>query len=95
MSRPSLRAAVNAMCKGCIYDPGSGKGAWREQVQGCSSSNCPLHAVRPMPVKATNPAGNASIVLLATVTANERAEALNGATVGHNDVTANIGRAAA
>ena len=94
MSRPSLRAAINAMCKGCLYDPGSGDGTWREQVQGCSSSNCALHAVRPMPVKATNPAGNASIVPLAAVTANECAEALNGATVGHNDVMPNIGRAA-
>jgi hypothetical protein len=43
----SLRAAINAMCKSCIYDPGSGNGGWREQVSACSSSNCPLHLVRP------------------------------------------------
>ena len=47
MNRPSLRAAVDAMCKGCIYDPGT-NGNWREQVSGCSSSNCPLHPLRPI-----------------------------------------------
>jgi len=56
MSRPSLRAAIDAMCKSCIYDPGSGNGAWREQVASCSSGNCPLHSVRPLPVKGTKPA---------------------------------------
>jgi len=48
MSRPSLRAAIDAMCKSCIYDPGSGNGAWREQVQACSSAHCPLHRLRPL-----------------------------------------------
>jgi hypothetical protein len=47
MTRPSLRAAIDAFCKACIYDPGNGNGAWREQVDACSSSNCPLHEVRP------------------------------------------------
>ena len=56
MSRLSLRSAIDAMCKSCIYDPGSGNGGWREQVAGCSSSNCPLHCVRPLPIKATKPA---------------------------------------
>ena len=50
--RLSLRSAINAMCRYCIYDPGGGNGTWREQVQACSSSNCPLHAVRPTTVKA-------------------------------------------
>lgn len=49
MSRPSLRAAIDAQCKGCIYDPIS-PGTWREQVGCCSSSNCPLHSVRPLPI---------------------------------------------
>jgi len=48
MSRPSLRAAIDAKCKSCIYDPGSGNGSWREQVQACSSANCPLHPLRPL-----------------------------------------------
>jgi len=47
MSRPSLRAAIDAKCKSCIYDPGSGNGSWREQVEACSSANCPLHPLRP------------------------------------------------
>lgn len=48
MSGPrSLRAAIDAKCKSCIYDPGA-RGNWREQVQGCSSANCPLHPLRPI-----------------------------------------------
>jgi len=50
--RLSLRAAVDAKCRSCIYDPEEGNGTWREQVQACSSVNCPLHAVRPITVKA-------------------------------------------
>jgi hypothetical protein len=48
MSGRSLRTAVNAKCRSCIYDPGSGHGTWREQVEACSSSNCPLHPFRPI-----------------------------------------------
>jgi len=94
MSRPSLRAAIDAMCKGCLYDPGNGNGAWREQVQGCSSSNCPLHPVRPLPVKARKLGEGASVVPLGHVTADDRLDALSATIVDHNDVTANIGRAA-
>jgi hypothetical protein len=94
MSRLSLRAAINAMCKGCLYDPGNGNGAWREQVQACTSSNCALHAVRPLPVKATKRAEDALIGLLAPSTANEHADALNTARIGHNDPMPNVGRAA-
>lgn len=43
----SLRNAINAMCRSCIYDPGNGNGKWREQVTACTSSNCPLHPIRP------------------------------------------------
>jgi hypothetical protein len=43
----SLRTAINAKCRSCIYDPGCGGGGWREQVAACSSANCPLHPVRP------------------------------------------------
>jgi hypothetical protein len=45
----SLRAAVNAKCKDCIYDPKCGGGTWREQVAQCSELNCPLWPVRPQP----------------------------------------------
>lgn len=46
--RPSLRDAVNAKCRECIYDPFAA-GAWREQVATCASSHCALHGIRPVP----------------------------------------------
>lgn len=94
MSRPSLRAAINAMCKSCLYDPGNGNGAWREQVQGCSSSNCPLHPVRPLPVKATKSAKDAHGAELAPEAANDHLDALSAPTIGRNDGTPDLGRAA-
>lgn len=45
----SLRAAINAKCKDCIYDPLCGGGTWREQVAQCSAIACPLWTVRPAP----------------------------------------------
>jgi hypothetical protein len=45
----SLRAAINAKCKDCIYDPKCGGGTWREQVAQCPSTDCPLWPVRPAP----------------------------------------------
>jgi hypothetical protein len=43
----SLRAAINAKCKDCIYDPQCGGGTWREQVAQCSAIRCPLWPYRP------------------------------------------------
>ena len=43
----SLRKAVNAKCKECIYDPYQ-PGAWKQQVQACTSPKCPLFPVRPI-----------------------------------------------
>jgi len=43
----SLRAAINAKCKECIYDP-IGDGNWRQQVMACMSPECPLYSVRPV-----------------------------------------------
>lgn len=43
----SLRKVVDAMCKWCIYDPKSGLGTWRQQTEGCTSTDCPLHEKRP------------------------------------------------
>jgi hypothetical protein len=94
MNRPSLRAAINAMCKSCLYDPGNSNGAWREQVRSCSSTNCALHSVRPLPVKAKKPGKDAQPVPLDAVAANEGADALSAPIVGHNDVMPNVGRAA-
>ena len=44
----SLRQAINAKCKDCIYDPLSGLGTWRQQVEGCTSTDCGLYPVRPV-----------------------------------------------
>lgn len=46
--RPSLRQAINAKCRECIYDPVAA-GTWRAQVAECTSSTCPLFEVRPRP----------------------------------------------
>lgn len=45
----SLRGAINATCRACIYDPKSGLGSWREQVAGCPVTRCGLWPVRPSP----------------------------------------------
>lgn len=44
----SLRQAINAHCKACIYDPGSGLGNWRQQVEGCTAKSCALFPFRPV-----------------------------------------------
>lgn len=43
----SLREAINAKCRDCIYDHHSGLGNWRQQVSACHIESCPLWAVRP------------------------------------------------
>ena len=45
--RPSMRAAINAFCKGCLYDPGE-PGNWRQQVGACAATDCPLFLLRPV-----------------------------------------------
>lgn len=45
--KQSLRKAIDAKCKECIYDPIGGCGKWREQVAACTSPCCPLFDVRP------------------------------------------------
>lgn len=94
MSRPSLRAAIDAMCKNCIYDPGSGNGGWREQVHACSSSNCALHAVRPVPVKAAKASREAPQHASVPVTAEAFGSVLRGPKIGLNDDTVDERRAA-
>ena len=42
----SLRKAVNAKCKDCIYDPSS-RGTWKQQVTLCSCKTCALWPHRP------------------------------------------------
>lgn len=50
----SLKKAIEAKCKDCIYDPAC-PGTWREQVEQCNSEkSCPLWPVRPMTVATVN-----------------------------------------
>ncbi len=51
--RKSLRAAINAKCKECIYDPHD-SGTWREQVERCTGYSCPLFDLRPKPGRKTS-----------------------------------------
>lgn len=43
----SLRTAINSMCKACIHDP-LDIGSAAQQIACCTSSDCPLHPVRPV-----------------------------------------------
>jgi len=43
----SRAAAINAKCKDCIYDPLSGGGTWRRQVEDCTVKSCALWPYRP------------------------------------------------
>ena len=47
LRRPSLRRAINAKCRECIYDPIGGFGTWRAQTENCTVVDCPLYPVRP------------------------------------------------
>ncbi len=49
----SLRKAINNKCIECIYDPIGGPGSWRQQVEACTSKNCPLFPVRPLSIDST------------------------------------------
>jgi hypothetical protein len=51
MARPSLRQAINAFCKECIFDKECGLGSWRVQVHACTAKRCPLYPVRPLASK--------------------------------------------
>jgi hypothetical protein len=42
----SMRAAINAKCKDCIYDD-CAPGNWRQQVAACTISTCSLWPYRP------------------------------------------------
>ena len=45
----SLRSAINAHCKDCIYDPlDKGAGNWRQQVEACTVTKCALYEFRPV-----------------------------------------------
>ena len=83
MTRPALRAAINAKCRDCIHDS-IGGGTWREQVEACSSANCPLHSLRPISRRKRPIDG-----LEATAMPPAPAFALHGRASGLNGGTAN------
>ena len=45
-SKPGLRSKIDANCLWCSYDP-LDLGAWRQQVERCEVTICPLYGVRP------------------------------------------------
>ena len=48
----SLRKAVNAKCRECIYDPDAkGLGSALNQITNCELTDCPLWSVRPTNLK--------------------------------------------
>lgn len=53
-----LRRQVNLKCKECIYDPISGRGTWRQQVEACTATSCPLWDVRPTSSKSRKDEGD-------------------------------------
>jgi hypothetical protein len=71
-----LRSAINSMCKDCIYAPYD-KGTWRQQVEECTSYNCSLYDVRPLPILAKKeaiPDDTESFVVLIPNPLEERSE---------------------
>ena len=46
----SLRKAINAKCKQCVYDP-MDVGTAAQQIAACICRDCPLHKVRPITTK--------------------------------------------
>ena len=45
----SRRQAIEEYCKECSYDPeDKGAGTWRQQIEACVMSDCPLYEFRPL-----------------------------------------------
>jgi hypothetical protein len=58
----SMRKAINAKCKDCIFDPfDRDAGKWRQQVEACTSTDCGLWPYRPKSTKAVNSAESATL----------------------------------
>jgi hypothetical protein len=51
----SLKKAIEAKCKDCIYDE-LDTGSWRQQTENCTSKDCPLWEVRPVTIKSRDAA---------------------------------------
>ena len=46
-TKPTLREAINANCRSCVFDPANA-GNWRQQVTMCSCHDCAIYPVRPV-----------------------------------------------
>lgn len=46
----TIRQAINANCKECIYDPAE-KGNWVEQVEACNITKCAFYEHRKLTAK--------------------------------------------
>ena len=45
----SRKQAIEEYCKECSYDPeDKGAGTWRQQIEACVMSDCPLYEFRPL-----------------------------------------------
>jgi hypothetical protein len=92
-ARPSLRAAINAKCRECIYDPLSA-GNWKKQVEACSSATCPLHPLRPF----SNPRTRQTAIDAITVSmgavpcAVSPKNSLNGPAIGQQPHVEGVGQ---
>jgi len=43
----SRKQAIEEYCKECSYDP-EDKGTWRQQIEACVMTDCPLYEFRPV-----------------------------------------------
>ena len=48
IKRPGIKGKVIAKCIECIFDDIGGNGTWRQQVEACTATACPLWSVRPI-----------------------------------------------
>jgi len=46
VAKPGLRGKIDAHCISCVYEQSNG-GTWRQQVELCTVTVCPLYGVRP------------------------------------------------
>ena len=53
----SRKRAIDSKCRDCIYDP-LDRGTWRQQVELCGCSDCPLYEYRPLPATSLEPSKN-------------------------------------
>ena len=51
VQKKGLRGKVDAHCISCVYDEAN-KGTWRQQIEWCTVTTCPLYSVRKMTLKA-------------------------------------------